>query len=83
MRMWLLKKLINKKTNECLCLRIEHDDRPVLRVCSQLGHESHTSDIFSVVDATMLLKRAFMLPPTNHLIKKTQCDMHFSMLICA
>ena len=39
-------------------------------MCSQLGHEPQISDVFAVVETTILLNRTFVLPPTNDLTKK-------------
>ena len=65
------KSLLNKKIKNFSCLPAERDNQPALRAYSQLGHELQTSDVFGVIDAVMILKRTFVLPPTNSLIKKT------------
>jgi len=44
-------------------LRVERDNEAALRMYALLGYQPQISDVFGVIDTTILLKRVFNPPP--------------------
>ena len=48
------KSLLNKEMNNYFCLRVQRNNQPVLRMCSQLGYQPQKSNVFGFIETTVL-----------------------------